>query len=290
MPPWAVGVALTAPGLLVIFALIAAPLGYAVYLSLQNYSLINGLPAEWTGLDNYTAVLTDPEFYVALRNTAIYTAASVSVEFVLGFGLALLLARLTRAKGLFRGIFSLPLMIAPLVLGFLWRFLYNPEFGAINQILRNLGWSHNGVPWLLDPTWALVSVIIVDIWATTPFVIIVLLAGLMALPSDIMEAAAIDGCGPWQRFRHMTLALMRPFILIVLLVRAMDAFRVYDTVYIITQGGPANSTDVLSYYSYRTMFSNGNVGEGAASGLIVLAVIVVCGLVMIRLLRREAIA
>lgn len=290
IPGWALGVLLTAPGLLVIGVLIVGPLAYGAYLSLQNYSLTTGLPMEWAGVDNYTTVLTDPQFYAALRNTTIYTVAATVTELILGFGLALLLYRLSRAQQVFRTVFSLPLMMAPLVMGLLWRFLYNPELGAINQVLRLLGWSHGGVPWLTDPTWALISVIIVDIWATTPFVIIVLLSGLVVLPQEVMEAAAIDGCGAVQRFLRITLPLMRPFILIALLVRAMDAFRVYDTVYVITQGGPANRTDVLSYYAYRTMFSNGDVGAGTASGIIILAIILAFGLVLIRLLRREALS
>jgi ABC-type sugar transport system permease subunit len=165
--------------------------------------------------------------------------------------------------------------------------MYNDQLGIINHLIRTLGISDSPPQWLADPNLALFSIIIVDIWATTPLIVILLLAGLLAIPAELYEASEIDGAGPWQRFGRVTLPLLTPVILVALLIRGMDAFRVFDVVYIMTKGGPAMRSDVLSFFAYRTAFTELSIGKATATAWIMTAILLFLALILIRTLRRQ---
>jgi multiple sugar transport system permease protein len=219
------------------------------------------------GLAHFKRLLTDPLLGQALLNSAILTVASVTLEFALG----LLLALAAHAVGLrsgWRAVLLLPMVLSPIVVAIGWRLLYDTSFGVINGVLRLAGVAP--VPWLSSPKLALASLILVDVWQWTPFVFLILLAGLAALPDEPFEAAKIDGAGPWRQFCDITLPLLKPAITVALLLRTMDSLRLFDNVYILTRGGPGNATETLSYFIYRTAFENFDLGYASAISFLVL--------------------
>jgi multiple sugar transport system permease protein len=204
--------------------------------------------------------------------TLTFAAAVVSLEVVLGVALALVLDREMRGSSLFRTIFILPMMVAPIVVGLVWRFMYNEQFGTFTGLLKALGLP--AIPWLSSPDVALVSVIISDVWQWTPFIFILSLAALQSLPASAIEAARIDGASQWQAILHIKLPLMLPVIVIAALLRLIDAFKVLEVIYILTEGGPGLSTEILSLHIYKTAFVSQQLGRASAlSNLLLLLVL-----------------
>lgn len=276
--------ALLAPAIAVLLALTAYPLIFAVKVSLQTPS------GRWT-LANFTRLAADEFFRTALLQTLIYAAAALSIEFLLGLAVALLMDRQMRARNFFRALLLLPMMLPPVVVAVIWRLMFNSDFGVINGTLKTLGFDTSQVLWLSSPSTALPSVILVDIWQWTPFMFLILLAGLQAIPQEPYEAAMIDGSSPWQTFRHITLPLLKPAILVALLLRTMDLLRVFDHVFILTQGGPGFSTETISLYIYKTAFRFFDFGYAAAMSFVLLILVNFVSLGYIRLLgRRETLA
>ncbi|HEX5706500.1 MAG TPA: sugar ABC transporter permease [Pyrinomonadaceae bacterium] len=276
---------LIAPTVAVLAALSVYPLVYMVRVSLQRGA---GAGARWT-LENFTRLATDEFFHDALRHTLLYATAALTLEFLLGLALALLLNREMRGRGIFRAALLVPLMLPPVVVGVVWRLMLNPNFGAINGTLRGFGLDTEQLTWTASPRLALMSVIAVDVWQWTPFMFLVLLAGLQAIPQEPYEAARVDGASRWQTFRHVTLPLLRPAILVALLLRTMDLLRVFDQIFILTEGGPGFATETVSLYIYRTAFRFGDFGYAAAMSFVLLVLTNAVSLVYIRLLqRREA--
>ncbi|HEX8775345.1 MAG TPA: sugar ABC transporter permease [Pyrinomonadaceae bacterium] len=274
---------LVAPTLLVLIALSIYPLIYAVRVSFQTGV---GTGARWT-LQNFTRLASDSFFLSALAHTLVYAVVALTFEFLLGLGLALLLNREMRGRSLFRATLLVPLMLPPVVVGVVWRLMFNPNFGAINGTLKGFGLNTEALVWTASPKLALASVIAVDVWQWTPFVFLVLLAGLQAIPQEPYEAALIDGSSPWQTFRHITLPLLKPAILIALLLRTMDLLRVFDQIFILTEGGPGFATETISLYIYRAAFRFGNFGYAAAMSFVLLLLTNIISLVYIRLLQRQ---
>ncbi len=276
-----------APTILVFLVITIFPLVYSVTLSLHSWRL--GSPQSWNfvGIGNFRQVFTiDPYFWTTARVTAIYISVSVVAQLLIGLGVALLLNRQFRGIGLLRTMFLLPTMMTPVVVGVTWRIMYNPDLGFINQILRYSG--QGMVNWLGDASVALWAVIAVEVWQWTPFIALIILAGLRSLPTDPFEAALIDGASSWQMFVHIVLPLIRPFVMVALLVRTMDAFKAYDLVFILTEGGPGLSTEILSFYAYRTGFNFFQMGYAAALSLVLLfSSVFVCQMIM-RLMRKDA--
>lgn len=283
----AFGLLLVAPAFAVLLLIYLYPLIYSAYMSVHNLYLPRPQDFAFVGLDNYVTVVTSPEFHRALLNTLIYAGLAVPVEFVFGLILALALANITQGRGVIRMLLTVPMMLAPVVMGLMWKFMYNDQLGIINYLIRTLGISQTPPQWLADPRLALYSIIIVDIWATTPLIVILLLAGLLAIPVELYEAAEIDGAGHWQRLQRITLPLLRPVILVALLLRGMDAFRVFDVVYIMTKGGPAMRSDVLSFFAYRTAFTDLSMGKATATAWIMTAILLAFALILIRVMRRQ---
>jgi multiple sugar transport system permease protein len=247
------GVALAAPAFVLLAGVAVAPVLAALWLSLHR-SILVFHERRFVGLLNYAFLLSDARFWNALGTTAYFTLVAVGVEVLLGLPLALLLQR---SGGVFRAAMLLPWAVPTAVSARLWAWLFNPQYGLLHRILP-------AVDWLGSPRVALHAAILVDVWKTTPFVALLLLAGLQSIPDDVVKAARIDGAGPARIFRSITLPLLKPALLLALLFRSLDAFRVFDAIYVLTEGGPGNSTETLSIYAYKTLLRAGDFGYGSA--------------------------
>jgi multiple sugar transport system permease protein len=274
---------LIAPTVAALAALSVYPLLYAIRISLQSGS---GEAARWT-LANFARLATDQFFLAALWHTLLYAIVALTFEFLLGLSLALILDRPLRGRGLFRALLLVPMMLPPVVVGVVWRLMLNPNFGAINGTLKAAGADTDSLTWTASPTLALASVIAVDVWQWTPFMFLVLLAGLQAIPQEPYEAAMIDGSSAWQTFRYVTLPLLRPAILVALLLRTMDLLRVFDQIFILTEGGPGFATETVSLYIYRTAFRFSDFGYATAMSFVLLLLTNIISLTYIRLLQRQ---
>ena len=274
---------LIAPTVAVLVALSIYPLIYAVRISLHTGS---GEAAHW-GLANFARLASDKFFLSALVHTFVYAVVALTFEFLLGLGLAVMLDRPLRGRSLFRSALLIPMMLPPVVVGVVWRLMLNPDFGAINGTLKGAGVNTESLTWTASPVLALASVIAVDIWQWTPFMFLVLLAGLQAIPQEPYEAAIVDGSTSWQTFRYVTLPLLKPAILIALLLRTMDLLRVFDQIFILTEGGPGFSTETVSLYIYRTAFRFSDFGYAAAMSFVLLLLTNIVSVGYIRLLQKQ---
>jgi len=273
---------LLAPTVAVLIALSIYPLIYSIRVSFQSAS-------GTATLQNFTRLASDQFFISALAHTFVYALIALTIEFFLGLGLALLLDSKIRGRSVFRALLLLPMMLPAVVVGVVWRLMLNANFGAVNGTLRSFGANTESLTWTASPGLAMASVIIADAWQWTPFVFLILLAGLQAIPQDPYEAALVDGSSWWQTFRHVTLPLLKPAILIVLLLRTIDLLRVFDHIFIMTEGGPGFATETLSLYIYRTAFRFSNFGYAAAMSFVLLLITNVISFGYIRLLQtREA--
>jgi multiple sugar transport system permease protein len=270
----------TAVLMLLIFGI---PLLFSLYLSFMGWSPDQSLFAgKFTGLDNYDDLLSDPDFIGSLSITFGYTAVTVAAEMAAGLGIALLLDIDLPWISMFRTALIIPMMITPVVAAFCWKLLLDPDHGIVDYLIG----SH--IIWLGRPDTALLSVAVVNVWQNAPYVAILLLAGLRSLPSEPVEAAAIDGASRWQVFWHITLPLLRPYLVVALLLRTIFEFRAFDNVYVLTSGGPANATMVLSMFTYLASFVRFDLSLGAAaSWLMLLMSMALCGFFIAVIRRRE---
>lgn len=274
------------PAVLILFALTVFPLLFLVYLSFHEWSLVIASRRNFVGLKNFVDIVEGGAFLNSLWVTAVFTAVAVPSEMVLGTGIALFIYhRLPdRWRSAFQTVFLLPMMMSYIAVGLLWRFLWNGPIGFINYLFESVGLPTQG--WLGDPTMSLFTVIVADIWQWTPFVILVVLAGLEGLPEEPFEAAKIDGASTLQTFRYITLPLLEPILIVVLLFRTADAFRIFDKIFIMTRGGPGDASMTLSMLIYRRSFKDGSFGEAAVMSIFMLAIISVVALVIIRRARK----
>ena len=272
-----------APSVLLLLALTVYPLLYILRLSVYRLSAGG---EEFAGLANFFRLFQDSFFLQSIGQTVLFTLAALALELALGLALALLLDSRIRAQNLWRSLFLLPMILPPVVVGVIWRLIYNPNFGVLNGLLETFGVDTARLTWLADPSVALAAIVLVDVWEWTPFVFLILLAGLQAIPDEPYEAARMDGASPWQTFWHITFPLLRPAILVAVLLRTMDLLRIFDQVFILTQGGPGGATETISLYIYKTAFRFLDFGYAAAMSLALLAVTVVLAQLFIRLLRR----
>lgn len=271
------GLCFVAPALLTLAATFVYPLGYNLWLSLHSYNLSElYLGIHFVGLQNYLAELQDPYFWSALRNSLVITLASLALELTIGIALALVLHRHIRWNAAFRFLIILPLLLIPAVTAYMWSFMFQYD-GIVNYVLRLI---HIGAVNWATTTAGLASVIIVTVWGNASFSLIIFLAGLQSIDPELWAAAKVDGAGPVKRFFYITLPLMRQFILVVLVIRAMDLLRLFDEGYILTGGAPARSTETLSQLVYTDTFTYFNIGQGSAlavmEGIVVIAAIVFC--------------
>ena len=271
------GIVMNLPTLATLALVLAYPIYYAAYLSLHKVSLAElrrGI-FPFVGLDNYRRILSDPLFLLSLKNTLIFTAFTVTIEIVLAVAIALLIDhRHVWTSRVTKFLILLPYAVPPIANGLIWAFIYSFDFGFLNRVLFTLGVIHEPINWAGTPSTALLALSIPYIWRTLPFAILLVHAALQGINPELYEAAAIDGAGALQRFRHITLPLLRPIIVVILVLRTSFAFAVFEEVLAITQGGPGDATWVAAWYSYKRSFAPPfDIGVGAASAY-VLALIV----------------
>ncbi|MEH2202034.1 carbohydrate ABC transporter permease [Nostoc sp.] len=255
---------LLTPALLLLLFVFAYPILRAFWLSVFTRNLGTELQPVFSGLDNYVRMAGDGRFWQSLWATAVFTTASVLSELLLGLLIALVLNQAFFGRGIVRTIAILPWALPTALIGLAWSWIFNDQFGVVNDILRRLGLIKTGINWLGDPTLAMSAAIFADVWKTTPFISILLLAGLQSIPSDLYEAYSVDGANPWQSFRNITLPLLLPQILIAVLFRFAQAFGIFDLIAVMTGGGPGGATEVVSLYIYSTVMRYLDFGYGAA--------------------------
>ena len=256
------------------------PLAHVLWLSLERRSLLDPVPPAFTGLDNYLRLAADERFWNAVGNTLYFAVVSVSLELLLGLAFALAVQRPFRGRALLYGVILLPWAVPTAVSARMWEWMYNTEIGVLNHILGA------EVNWLGAPAWALNAAVAMDVWKSTPFVALLLVAGLQGIPRELYHAAALDGASRWTVLRRITLPLLAPVILVALIFRTIDAFRVFDSIYVLTGGGPANSTETLSIYAYKTLFQSLEFGYGSALAVSVFVLVALVALPYVFLLRR----
>jgi len=276
------GLFLALPALLGIGGVIIFPLLYSFFMSFYKIDILHN-KSTWAGLSNYSELLfDDPIWWISLKNTFLFVAAAVMGEFIFGLGLALLVNGLPqKARPVFQTLFLLPMTVALVIAAMIWRWLLVDQYGIINYFLGVLGLSEP--QWFGSPILAMLVLIIVDWWVATPFAMICLFAGLQNLPPEIIDAAMIDGASAWHRLRQIILPLLKPVILFIILIRTMDAFRIFDTVYILTGGGPGSSTEVITSYGYDLAFANLKFGRTAALSVITFLIIMVISIFYLKI-------
>jgi len=283
--------ALTMPGIIVLLLTTTFPLLYLIWSSFQNINLAMPYMDGFTGVDNYIEMWGDARFWHAIKLTGIYTISSVTLQILIGLGLALLVMQIPAGQWVFRIVAILPIVLAPVVVGLFWRTLMlSPNFGLIDYVVQSLGFEQ--VNWLGAPTPALISVIVIHTWQWTPFAFLVLLASLASLPLDVYEAARIDRANALQRFWHITLPLLRPAIVIVVIIRAMISLAAFAAIFAATGGGPGTASEILNLYAFKTSFIELNFGYGSALAVSLLVItMVVSGILFyLRTARRKAAA
>jgi ABC-type sugar transport system permease subunit len=277
---------LLVPSLLVIVGVTLWPVISTFILSFFNAPTGINQVRTFVGLDNYIGMLNDRTFWDTIGRTLYFTVVSVGLELAIGLAVAQLIHSHPWGWQFLRFSLIIPWAVPTIVNGAMWRWIYSADFGALNGLLMQLGLINHYVAWLSSPDMAMNLVIVADLWHTMPFVALVLQAALATLPEDLDEAAAVDGANAWQRFWQIRVPLLRPAILVALIVRTVDAFRVFDIVYIITSSGPAYKTLTITYLTYLNSFSFGKQGTGAALSFLISAVTIIMAFVYIRILYR----
>ena len=274
------------PAVLVLFFTTIYPMLYAGYLSFRSYDLAKlFVPRVFVGWANYREVLAGGPFVHSLWITFKLMAMTLSVQLFLGVGIALLVTQRLPGMGLARTLLLIPMMISPVIVGLVWLFLYFPELGYLNYFLGALG--IDPVPWITSTTWALWAIAIADIWQWTPFVMMGTAAALQSLSPEPYEAAMIDGNSRWDVFTRVTLPQLKPVLVSLMFLRAIDAFKIYDIIFVLTKGGPGDSTETISLYIYRQSFTFWRMGVGAAASFVSLIIIVVLITLFFKSLNRN---
>jgi multiple sugar transport system permease protein len=276
-----------APALAILLALTVVPAVYLVYSSFFDYTLLNEDARRFVGFANYGHLLGDPDVRGDFGRTFMFVAIAVSLEIVIGTLLAVPLAARTRANTLAGTLLLLPFAITPAVSALIWRQLLDPNFGWVDHYLGAIGLMGQPVEWLSNPGTAWVALIALDVWQWTPFVALILIAGLQGVPEEPLQAAELDGAKPWQVFAHITLPLIRPFIAIALLLRIVEAFKTFASVQVLTGGGPGRSTELVNLTVYRVALQDFSVGAASALGIVFLLVLVILIPQLVRLLSRR---
>ena len=276
---------LVAPALMAILLIAMFPLAWTVWESLHLHDLrMPWLGSPFVGLANYGELLQDRRFWESLLHTAFFTATTVTLELVLGLFLALAMHRAFRGRAFVRAAVLVPWAMPTVVAALLWRFIFDAQAGIANAVLVEIGVLDAPIVWFVRAATAWVPVILADVWKTTPFVALLLLAGLQNIDASLYEAAAVDGAGPWWRLRHITIPLLAPVILVALIFRTLDAFRVFDLIYALTGGGPGTATEPVALYTFTTLLQNLRFGYGSAMSVVIFAITFGLALVYIRVL------
>jgi multiple sugar transport system permease protein len=275
------------PALLVLLFVYGYPIVRAFWLSFFTKNLGTELQPVFAGLDNYGRMAGDGRFWQSFWTTTVFTTSAVIIELLLGLGIALVLNQKFRGRSLVRTTAILPWALPTALIGLAWGWIFNDQFGVVNDILRRVGLIEGGINWLGEPTLALMAVIFADVWKTTPFISILLLAGLQSISPDLYEAHSIDGATPWQNFTRITLPLLMPQILIALLFRFAQSFGIFDLIAVMTGGGPGGATEVVSLYIYATVMRYLDFGYGAALVVVTFLLLIVAVAIASLLLSRS---
>lgn len=277
---------LMTPSILALLILGMFPFGYSIWLSFQSLNLGSSLDsAKFIGLSNYVEMISNKYFWNALGVTVAYVVGVVSVELIIGFMIAILLNKKIWGGWFVRSTIIIPMVMTPVVVGLTWRTLFNTQYGIINYYLSFLHLPTS--KWIASASTSLLSIMMVDIWQWTPFVSLILLAGLQTVPVEAIEAAQVDGASPARQFWHVTIPLMKWAILVALVFRVMDAFKIFDNIFTLTMGGPGSTTETLSMHSYIAGFRNFHMGYAAATSLVLLIIVIVICQSLLKLLARE---
>lgn len=278
---------LLAPALLILAFVYAYPIGRSFWLSLFTQNLGTELQPVFTGLSNYGRMVQDGRFWQTIGNTMVFTVSSLILELILGMGIALVLNQAFRGRGSVRTISIIPWALPTALIATTWAWIFNDQFGVLNDLLMRLGIIDTGINWLGSPAQAMMAVVAADVWKTTSFVAILLLAGLQSISNDLYEAHAMDGATPWQSFRQITLPMLMPQILIATLFRFAQAFGIFDLIQVMTGGGPGGATETVSIYIYATVMRYLDFGYGAAlvviTFLILIAVVALAAFLLSKL-------
>lgn len=266
LPAWFV---LLLPAIVVLAAVVLIPLLLSLYSSFTSYRLTRpDTLYNWIGTFNYEKAAKSTHFWAAFGRTVLLLTIALNLEMLLGLGLALMVNQVTYGQRALRTIMMFPMMFSPLLVGFQFKFIFNDNVGLVNNALQSLGMSNVAIPWLVDGQLAFFSILVAEMWSSTSVFAILILAGLFAVPRDPIEAAKVDGCTPWQSFRHITLPYIMPFIYIALAIRSLDVARAYDIVQIMTNGGPARRTELIWTLIGRTGYVDAKMGYANAMGYI----------------------
>jgi multiple sugar transport system permease protein len=276
------------PMILALLIISAFPIGYSFLISLQKYNLRQPNDIRFIGLDNYTAVLGNAEFWVSLRVTATFTFGALIFEVLTGVLLALLLNEKFLGRGILRSIMLLPWAIPGVIAGVMWKWIFNPRFGVLNGLLLQMGVIDEYQSWVgFDPNMAMAALIFVQVWNALPFNTIVLLAALQGIPSDLYEAATVDRAGMWSRFRHITLPWLAQPIMIIMILATMGGLRVFDLIYVLTGGGPGDATRVVTFTAWKKAFDALDFGTANSYAYILTFITLIIGLIYIRILYKR---
>ncbi|NOZ27047.1 MAG: sugar ABC transporter permease [Chloroflexi bacterium] len=282
------GILLVLPSFLIVFVTLVYPLVYSIYITFHDMNVTRpAIGPQFVGFDNYVEVLQNKEFWQALLRTAYFVLYDIFVGMPLGLAIALLLNQRFAGRGIVRALILIPYVLPGTVNGLLWKWIYNSDYGSLNALLQQLGLIQEYIPWLSRPTLALHMLILANLWQGTPFAILLYLAGLQTIPRDLYEAATVDGASAWQSFRNITLPLLTPITLVMAVLKTIATFKIFDIVYVLTGGGPANSTQVVSYYIFINSFKFLNIGLGAAMSYVLTLIILGLVIIYYRLLSTE---
>jgi ABC-type sugar transport system permease subunit len=279
-----VGWAMVSPAVSIIALVALGPVLWAMWESLHEHDLrMPWLGFRFVGLQNYVEAFSDPRFIEAIGHTLAFAAVTVTLEIALGLALALAVDSITRGRGLLRTTMLLPWAVPTVVVGLVWRFIFETPGGLMNSLLARIGVSQPPV-WFADPLAAWMPIVVADVWKTTPFVAILLLAGLQGIDRSLYEAARMDGATAWRQFTHITLPLLAPALSVAVVFRAVDAFRVFDVIYVMTGGGPGTATEPIALYTFSALLENLRFGFGSALSVIIFGLTFLLALIAIRLM------
>ncbi|HTI46764.1 MAG TPA: sugar ABC transporter permease [Casimicrobiaceae bacterium] len=273
---------LTLPALVVVAAVIVFPWLFTVYMSAFDWKI--GSVAHFVGLDNYTGLLTNQRFLEAIVHTFYFTALAVIVPLLAGTAAALVFHREFRGRGVLRAIFTMPMMATPVAVALVWTMMFHPQQGVLNYLLSLVHLPPS--LWVYSPTLVIPSLVMVEVWHWTPLVMLIVLGGLASLPTEPYESARLDGATEWQLFRHITLPLIAPFLVLAAVIRTIDAVKAFDTIYVISQGGPGTASETINLYLYLQAFAFYNVGNASAVVVVFFAIILSLALLLLHVRQR----
>jgi len=276
------------PSLIVIFSVIIWPVLYSLYISFHKMYMVHPEEFPFIGFQNYSKAFHNPVFWAALGHTFYFIGASVGISIILGLGIALVLNQEFRGRAFMRGLILLPWALSSAVNGIMWRWIYNGSYGALNGLLLQLGWIDSYKVWLANPKVAMNLVVIAEVWKETPVGVIFILSFLQTIPNSLYEAAKVDGANAWSRFKYITLPLLKPIILLLIVLKSIWAIKdSFDIIYMITRGGPGNSTQVITFYTYVITFRFLRFGYGAALAYLITLATLIFTVVYVRLFYRR---